>query len=475
MKKEPGFIYRIFLIIGDLLAIVFAFSFAYYYRVYFDPRPYTFSPDIWDFFFKNLFLLPAWLVVLATLGTYTTRNLQRPLVLVGRLFLASIVGVMMIISYDFFVNDTAVAVRSLFPVRSVAFLVMLFSFVAFLIERLAIYFVRRTILRHNIGLIRTVVVGNSANTTQLLTGVWPETGFKIVGVVAKDKYVPEEWRKRQYSDVNDALRRLRADAIIHTDRDNIEEVNTAAINHHALYYYSPSLDSVITHSGRVQWLGATPIMLIRTTPLHGAALVLKRTIDIIVSLFGIIVASPFMLVVFIIQKIVEPKAPAIYKDVRMTRFERKFNLYKFRSMRQEYCGMSGEEAFTKMGRPDLVKAYRKQDSIKNDPRITKWGSILRKTSLDELPQLFNILKGDISFIGPRALPVVEIESRKDKAIILSVKSGLTGLAQVSGRRDISFEERRVIDVYYVKNWSLAMDISIFFRTIISVLKHEGAK
>ncbi|MBR5670069.1 sugar transferase [Candidatus Saccharibacteria bacterium] len=475
MKKEPGFIYRIFLIIGDLLAIVFAFSFAYYYRVYFDPRPYTFSPDIWDFFFKNLFLLPAWLVVLATLGTYTTRNLQRPLVLVGRLFLASIVGVMMIISYDFFVNDTAVAVRSLFPVRSVAFLVMLFSFVAFLIERLAIYFVRRTILRHNIGLIRTVVVGNSANTTQLLTGVWPETGFKIVGVVAKDKYVPEEWRKRQYSDVNDALRRLRADAIIHTDRDNIEEVNTAAINHHALYYYSPSLDSVITHSGRVQWLGATPIMLIRTTPLHGAALVLKRTIDIIVSLFGIIVASPFMLVIFIIQKIVEPKAPAIYKDVRMTRFERKFNLYKFRSMRQEYCGMSGEEAFTKMGRPDLVKAYRKQDSIKNDPRITKWGSILRKTSLDELPQLFNILKGDISFIGPRALPVVEIESRKDKAIILSVKSGLTGLAQVSGRRDISFEERRVIDVYYVKNWSLAMDISIFFRTIISVLKHEGAK
>ena len=475
MKKEPGFIYRLFLILGDLVAIVFAFSFAYYYRVYFDSRPYTFSPDIWDFFFKNLFLLPAWLVVLAALGTYTTRNLQRPFIMIGRLFLASIVGVMMIITYDFFVNDTASAVRSLFPVRSIAFLIMLFSFVAFVVERLVIYFIRRAFLRHNIGLIRTVVVGNSANTTQLLTGVWPETGFKIVGVVAKDKYVPEEWRKRQYDDVNVALRRLHADAIIQTDNEDIEGVNTAAINHHVLYYYSPSLDSVITHSGRVQWLGATPIMLIRTTPLHGAALVVKRAIDIIVSLFGIIVSSPFMLVIFVIQKIVEPKAPAIYKDVRMTRFERKFNLYKFRSMRQEYCGMSGEEAFTKMGRPDLVKAYRKQDSIKNDPRITKWGSILRKTSLDELPQLFNILKGDISFIGPRALPVVEIESRRDKAIILSVKSGLTGLAQVSGRRDISFEERRVIDVYYVKNWSFTMDISIFFRTIISVLKHEGAK
>ena len=87
---------------------------------------------------------------------------------------------------------TASAVRSLFPVRSIVFLILLFSFVAFVVERLVIYFIRRAFLRHNIGLIRTVVVGNSANTTQLLAGVWPETGFKIVGVVAKDKYVPEE-------------------------------------------------------------------------------------------------------------------------------------------------------------------------------------------------------------------------------------------------------------------------------------------
>lgn len=476
MKKEPGFVYRLFLILGDALAIFFAFSFAYYYRVYFDPRPFTFQPDIWKFVFSNLLLLPAWIVVMACLGTYKYRNLQRPVALVGRLFVASGLGLAMIITYDFFVNDTTLPGNSsLFPVRSIAVLVAMFCFISLLIERGIIALIRRAFLRRNVGVIRTIVIGNSANTTQLLTGVWPETGYKIVGVVAKDKYVPEEWRKHQHATLAEALKHHRVDAIIQTDKDDIEGVNTAAIDHHLLYYYSPSLDSVITHSGKVEWIGATPIILVRTTPLHGAALVLKRSIDILVSLFGIIIASPIMLVVFIIQKIVEPKAPAIYKDVRMTRFERKFNLYKFRSMRQEYCGMSGEEAFTKMGRPDLVKAYRKQDSLENDPRITKWGSFMRKTSLDELPQLFNILKGDISFIGPRALPVVEIESRKDKSIILSVKSGLTGLAQVSGRRDISFEERRVIDVYYVKNWSLGMDISIFFRTIISVLKHDGAK
>ena len=475
MKKEPGFIYRIFLLFGDALAIIFSFTFAYYFRTHIDSRPFFFESELMDFIFSNLVLLPVWLIILLCLGVYRRAIIARPFILAGRLLVASVLGVMSIITYDFFFFFFTIASSSLFPVRGIAALTAVFCFFTLILERGIISAIRKFFLRRSVGLIRTVIVGDSPNTTQLLMGIWPETGFKVVGVVANDKYVPEEWRKRQYEDVNLALRRLRADAIIQTDKEDIEGVNTAAINHHALYYYSPSLDSVITHSGRVQWLGATPIMLIRTTPLHGAALVVKRAIDIIVSLIGIIIASPFMLVIFIIQKIVEPKAPAIYKDVRMTRFERKFNLYKFRSMRQEYCGMSGEEAFTKMGRPDLVKAYRKQDSIKNDPRITKWGSILRKTSLDELPQLFNILKGDISFIGPRALPVVEIESRKDKAIILSVKSGLTGLAQVSGRRDISFEERRVIDVYYVKNWSLTMDISIFFRTIISVLKHEGAK
>jgi undecaprenyl-phosphate galactose phosphotransferase len=129
-----------------------------------------------------------------------------------------------------------------------------------------------------------------------------------------------------------------------------------------------------------------------------------------------------------------------------------------------------------MGKTNLSAKYRKQgDFLKNDPRYTKLGNFLRKTSLDELPQFFNILKGDISLIGPRALQPIELKTYGDRSLILSVKSGLTGLAQVSGRRDISFDERRALDVYYVQNWSLALDISIFFRTIMAVIKHDGAK
>ena len=145
-------------------------------------------------------------------------------------------------------------------------------------------------------------------------------------------------------------------------------------------------------------------------------------------------------------------------------------------MKSEFSGMTAEEAFTKMGKPELIKKYRKDgDYLKNDPRITKFGHFIRKTSIDELPQLFNILKGDISLIGPRALLPGELRDYGDRSLILTVKSGLTGLAQVSGRRDIPFEERRALDIYYVKNWSLTLDLQIFFRTIATVLKRDGAK
>lgn len=476
MKKEPGFIYRIFLLVGDALAIIFSFSFAYYFRTHIDSRPFFFTSELADFIVSNLILLPIWIIILICLGVYRRSVLSHPTALAGRLFIASILGVMAIITYDFFVNNTTIASSSLFPVRGIAVLTAVFCFVTLAIERIIISHVRRFFLRRNVGLIRTLIIGDSPNTTQLLMGISPETGFKAVGVVASDKYVPEEWRKRQYDDIGKAVKNLRPDAIIHTAGKNIEEIHRIAIDHHALYYYSPSSDSIITLSGNVEFIAATPVVPVHITPLRGAARIIKRFIDIIVGIILTILASPFMLVIFILQKIAEPKAPAIYKDVRLTRFDREFNLYKFRSMKQEYCGLTPEQAFEKMGKPELSEKYRKQgDYIENDPRYTKLGNFLRKTSLDELPQLFNILKGDISLIGPRALQPFELKTYGDRSLILSVKSGLTGLAQVSGRRDISFNERRTLDVYYVQNWSLALDVSIFFRTILAVLKHDGAK
>jgi undecaprenyl-phosphate galactose phosphotransferase len=126
-----------------------------------------------------------------------------------------------------------------------------------------------------------------------------------------------------------------------------------------------------------------------------------------------------------------------------------------------------------MGRLDLLKEYRENgDRLDNDPRISPLGHFLRKTSLDEIPQLYNVVKGDISLVGPRALDTFELEKYSKKNLILAVKSGLTGLAQISGRREISFEEKRRIDLYYVQNWTFWGDIIILIKTIWVVLFHQ---
>ena len=129
-----------------------------------------------------------------------------------------------------------------------------------------------------------------------------------------------------------------------------------------------------------------------------------------------------------------------------------------------------------MGQPELIKKYRNNgDFLENDPRVSSLGRFLRRTSRDELPQLFNVVKGDISLVGPRALVPKELEQYQQRHHILSVKSGMTGLAQVSGRLDIGFEERRRLDMYYVQNWSFWLDIIILLRTLRTVLTAKGAK
>ena len=192
-------------------------------------------------------------------------------------------------------------------------------------------------------------------------------------------------------------------------------------------------------------------------------------------MFTIIAAIP-MFLIWLIIKVSDFKHSPVYSEYRLSRYNKKVKIYKFRSMKPEFSGLSPEEAFEKMGHPELIKKYREEgDYIKDDPRVTKIGHFLRRTSLDELPQLFNVLKGDISLVGPRALVPGELRDYGDRSLLLSVKSGLTGLAQVSGRRDISFEERRALDLYYIQNWSFRLDFQILLKTIAVVLTGRGAK
>ncbi len=474
MRKKSDFILRLLLIIGDALALILSFACAYYIRVKVDPRPWMFEFQFFEFLQTIVWLVPIMLVILAALGLYRkdiflgrTRMPER-----GRLVLAAILSVAALIVYDFFRGE------DLFPVRVMALTSVVLSFVFLLVERMIVRFAVRQIFKSDYGARRAIIIGNSKNTEYLADYItsMPESGYRLVGVVAGKKYIPDDLKVHQYSSLKEALKKARADVIFQTDEKSTEYVYKQAIEKHLLYYFVPSETALSSHFGEMELVGTTPAVLVLATPLTGGYVVIKRAFDILISLLGLIVGAIPMLIVWVILKISDLKAPAIYTDERLTQYNRKFKCYKFRSMKPEYSGMTAEEAFTKMDKPELIEKYRADgDYLKNDPRITKFGNLIRKLSLDELPQLVNILKGDISLIGPRALLPGELHDYGDRSLILTVKSGLTGFAQVSGRRDIPFEERRALDIYYVRNWSLSLDASIFLKTITTVIKRDGAK
>lgn len=474
MRKKSDFILRLCLIIGDALALILSFATAYFIRVHVDPRPFTFESQLLDFVNTVVLVLPALIIILAVLGLYRkdiflgkSRLPER-----GRLVLAAVLAVSALIVYDFFKGE------NLFPVRVMALTSMVLSFVFLLVERVMVRFTVRQIFRNDYGTRRVIIIGNNRNTEYLAgyIAATPESGYRLGGIVANKKYIPNDLVKKQYSSLKEALKKAHADVIFQTDEKSTEYVYRQTVAKHLLYYFVPSETALSSHFGEMELVGNTPAVLVKTTPLSGGAAAVKRAFDVLFSLVAIIITAIPMLITWIVLKCTDLKHSAVYSDYRLTQYNRKFKCYKFRTMAPEYSGMTAEEAFEKMGKPELIKRYRKGgDYLKNDPRITKVGRFLRKTSIDELPQLFNILKGDISLIGPRALLPGELRDYGDRSLILTVKSGLTGFAQVSGRRDISFAERRALDIYYVKNWSLGLDVSIFLKTIAVVLKGEGAK
>lgn len=474
MKKDFGLIFRICLILGDAFAISLSFLLAYFMRTHLDQRPFYFESEPWKFVASLLLLLPIYIVILAAFGLYRktiflSRNRWSE---IGRLFLASVVGVMAIISYDFFM------LVDLFPVRIMALYAIISCFLLLCTFRGLVRFARKLILKSKRAILRAVIVGNTKNTEYLADYIatFPESGFTLCGVVSAAKYIPKDLRRKQYSSLKEALRKAKPDVIFQTDDRRTDYVYRQAIERHLLYYFVPSNSMLTSQMGELELIGDTPAILVNITPLAGGAKIIKRICDVIFSIIALVIAAIPMGVIWIMQKIADPKSPALYAETRLSRYNRRFKIYKFRSMKPEYCGLSPEEAFTKMGKPQLIKKYRENgDKIPNDPRITKLGKFLRASSLDELPQLFNVLRGDISLVGPRALVPGELHHYGDRSLLLSVKSGLTGLAQVSGRRDISFDERRALDLYYIQNWSLGMDFRIMFRTISAVLFHRGAK
>lgn len=204
----------------------------------------------------------------------------------------------------------------------------------------------------------------------------------------------------------------------------------------------------------------------------GITLFIKRCIDIVGAIVGIMILIPLTVVVWIANKVNKEDGPLFYSHERIGKKGKHFKMYKFRSM-----VVNADEVLKTIleENEELRKEYEETWKLREDPRITKIGKFLRKTSLDEFPQFVNVLKGEMSLVGPRAVVDGEIERfgiHKDK--VLSVKPGVTGYWAANGRSDTSYEKRVEMELFYAENMSIPLDISILFKTVISVLKEEGA-
>ncbi|WP_410981426.1 sugar transferase [Bacillus pacificus] len=197
-------------------------------------------------------------------------------------------------------------------------------------------------------------------------------------------------------------------------------------------------------------------------------LFIKRWMDVFGSLFGLVFLSPLFLLMALLIKLEDPKGPVFFKQVRIGKDEREFGMYKFRSMTTD-----AEERLN-----DLLKHNEVSGAMfkmKDDPRVTKIGKFIRKTSIDELPQLFNVLKGDMSLVGPRPPLPREVEeyTSYDKQRLL-VTPGCTGLWQVTERNNVGFKEMVELDLKYIKRRRLIFDLKIIFKTVVVIFKSNGA-
>jgi len=478
MKNNASLLYNFLLVVCDAVAITVAFTVAYILRVSLDHTPISADVHAHTYLFILISLLPFWILIFALLGLYNSRVYDKRFSELGRLGIGSFIGILFVISYAYFTNTT------IFPARLVTLYGFGLAFVITLLFRTIARGIRRELFHYGIGINKLLLVGDTKTTHRLLESLADTdvTGYKIMGVVGGSKHpFKDDFPHHTFSDFTEAISKLhgRLHTIIQTELyaeggDN-DAILTYAQEHHVAYRFVPGNSELFVGNIEVGLFKTVPIIAVHQTALTGWGRVVKRLTDIVLGGLALIVASPFMLLIALGVKLSDGGA-VFFRQSRLSRFDTKVNIFKFRTIKKAYNGLSPEEAFESIGKPGLIKQYRENgDNLRRDPRLTGFGRWLRRNSLDELPQLINVIRGDISLVGPRALVADELDKSAQKNLILSVKSGLTGLAQISGVVDLSFEERRKLDLYYVQNWSFWGDIVILVKTIWVVLFHKGTR
>ncbi len=465
IKDNQTFFNRLHLWL-DGLGIILSYMAAWFLK--FDSGLFereTGTLSFWTYMYALLFIVPAYLILYSLCQLYTSRRVQRFRVEFTNIIKANVLGLLVFLTVLYIIKQTHFS-------RTMLFIFFITNIILAMMVRGMIYLLLFSLRRGGYNIKHVLLVGFSETAKAYIDRVlvYREWGYEVHGILDDNAGPEENYKGISVIGRIDSLKE-------YLDSNNFDEIAiTLKIDEYSKLrdivnicektgvhtQFIPDYNNIIPTRPYTEDLMGMPVINIRYVPLSNTFYsLIKRVMDVIISLTGILITSPLMVCIAVIIKTTS-KGPLIYKQERVGLHNKSFMMYKFRSMRVQEAG-------------EEKKAW----TTKNDPRVTAVGKFIRRTSIDELPQLFNILKGDMSVVGPRPERPCFVEKFKEEIprymIKHQVRPGLTGWAQVNGYRgDTSIKKRIEYDLFYIENWTLGFDIKIMFLTIFKGLINKNA-
>ncbi len=471
MKRSELF-FNIFSVPLDAVMLLLAAWAAFSSRLRFTGLvgPVQYDLVLSEFLLTALSVVPVLLLLFAALGLYNMRGVRKFMWQLGRIATGVSVALFFVMILFFFDSH-------LFPSRFIILASWGFTIVFVLFGRVVLQILQQVLFRKGKGLHHVVLIDGAHSDSQMIKDSLknPKWGLRVVKELVFSDSVIAELEKLYEAHRLDEI--IQANPTV-TDQQNLQLLEFARGKGLA-FSYVPNVFDVQRNVREVFDYHGVPLISIKNTPLDGWGKVAKRVLDIVGSGSALLLLSPVYAAIYIAIKL-DTKGPAIYPALRGG-CGKDFWFYKFRSMYTNLSpGLGGEEAeqfrqqlWEKNDRGGKDAPFLK---VKDDPRVTRVGKIIRKTKLDELPQFWNVLKGDMSLVGPRAHVLDEVERyRSQYQRMFSIKPGIFGVSQIAQMSwpDLPFEEEIRLNTYYIENWSLWLDIKTLFKS--AYLIFFGAK
>lgn len=470
--KKSELSFSFFQVFADWVAILSAAALAYKLRHTEFIQGAIQKDALYEFSFNSFMEIALWFSPLVLLiygmeGLYNTRSTRKSLGEIYHVCRATTIALVFVM-IGFFLQ------REWFSSRFIIVAAWFFVVVFVLIGRWLLRSLQKVLLlEYGIGQYHTVLIGTHSKLKQICKHIQktPWLGYHIIGHI-DDMDLVKLGEIHKNSHIDEVI--INESEIVD---DDLKRLYNFCQTNGITYKFLPTERQTVRFESII--FGGQPLMLIDHTPLDGWGKIGKRIFDICASFILLLFVSPIIFIAAILIKIEDPRGPIFFRNRRAGENGELFNLYKIRYMKWKYCTVEEnpnyEEALAYEKKLIKEKSSRSGPiyKISDDPRRLRFGRFFERLSIDEFPQFYNVLRGDMSLVGPRPHQEREIQNYKEHhKRLLTIKPGITGMAQVSGRSDLDFEDEYRLDIFYIENWSIAMDIIIALKTIPAIIRNR---